>query len=158
MPIYEYKCSECSHTLELLQKVTAPPPVDCPSCGKPALVKQVTAAGFQLKGSGWYVTDFRDSGASKKDPKKDPEKDGSKDGSKDGATDVNSGAEGGPNVAAAAKDSAVKDSTAGASSAGAGSTPSTGSTPSPGSTSSPSSTPSPAPPATGSGSGTGGTA
>ena len=59
MPIYEYRCQECEHEVEALQKLSDPPLVDCPACGKPALQKLVSAAGFQLKGSGWYVTDFR---------------------------------------------------------------------------------------------------
>ncbi|MGC9162086.1 MAG: FmdB family zinc ribbon protein [Thiomonas sp.] len=63
MPIYAYKCDACGHTLDALQKVSDAPLTDCPHCGKPALRKQVTAAGFQLKGSGWYVTDFKGSGA-----------------------------------------------------------------------------------------------
>ena len=59
MPIYAYKCESCGHAKDFLQKMSDPPLTDCPACGKPALAKQVTAAGFQLKGSGWYVTDFR---------------------------------------------------------------------------------------------------
>jgi putative FmdB family regulatory protein len=59
MPIYEYRCSSCGHELEALQKFSDAPLVTCPSCGAETLVKQVSAAGFQLKGSGWYVTDFR---------------------------------------------------------------------------------------------------
>lgn len=66
MPIYAYKCAACSHELEVIRKVSDAPLTECPNCGKPALVKQVTAAGFQLKGGGWYVTDFRDGGAGKK--------------------------------------------------------------------------------------------
>lgn len=68
MPIYEYRCSGCGHETEALQKMSDPPLANCPSCGKPALTKLISAAGFQLKGSGWYVTDFR--GGSK--PKADP--------------------------------------------------------------------------------------
>ena len=59
MPIYEYRCKECKHDVEVLQKLSDPPLVTCPACGKDALQKLVSAAGFQLKGSGWYVTDFR---------------------------------------------------------------------------------------------------
>ena len=59
MPIYEYRCSDCGHKKEVLQKMSDPPLTDCPACGKPAMEKLVSAAGFQLKGSGWYVTDFR---------------------------------------------------------------------------------------------------
>ncbi len=62
MPIYAYKCSACQHEKDVLQKMSDPLLVDCPECGQPTFVKQVTAAGFQLKGSGWYVTDFRDNG------------------------------------------------------------------------------------------------
>ena len=63
MPIYEYKCSACQHELESLQKFADAPLVRCPACGKDALTKLVSAAGFQLKGSGWYQTDFKGSGA-----------------------------------------------------------------------------------------------
>ena len=65
MPIYAYRCAECGHEVELLQKVADAPLTDCPSCQRSSLVKQVTAAGFQLKGSGWYVTDFRGDGSGK---------------------------------------------------------------------------------------------
>ncbi len=59
MPIYEYRCKSCGHELEALQKLSDAPLVACPSCKADALVKQVSAAGFQLKGSGWYATDFK---------------------------------------------------------------------------------------------------
>jgi len=59
MPIYAYKCESCGHTKDVLQKMSDAPLTDCPACGAPAFQKQLTAAGFQLKGSGWYVTDFR---------------------------------------------------------------------------------------------------
>ena len=59
MPIYAYRCNECGFAKDVLQKISDPLLTDCPSCGKPAFKKQVTAAGFQLKGSGWYVTDFK---------------------------------------------------------------------------------------------------
>ena len=59
MPIYEYRCSSCGHKLETLQKFSDAPLTKCPSCNADALVKQVSAAGFQLKGSGWYATDFK---------------------------------------------------------------------------------------------------
>jgi putative FmdB family regulatory protein len=62
MPIYEYRCSECGQDHEVLQKVSEPPLTECPACGKPALQKQLSAAGFHLKGSGWYATDFKGSG------------------------------------------------------------------------------------------------
>lgn len=59
MPIYEYRCSHCGFEKEYLQKVSDPPVVQCPSCGEAAMKKKLTAAGFQLKGTGWYVTDFK---------------------------------------------------------------------------------------------------
>jgi len=65
MPIYAYKCSACGFAKDVLQKMSDAPLSDCPSCGASAFSKQLTAAGFQLKGSGWYVTDFRDGGGKK---------------------------------------------------------------------------------------------
>ncbi|MES3012813.1 MAG: FmdB family zinc ribbon protein [Pseudomonadota bacterium] len=59
MPIYAYRCSTCGHAKDVLQKMSDPVLTVCPDCGASTFVKQVTAAGFQLKGSGWYVTDFR---------------------------------------------------------------------------------------------------
>ncbi len=59
MPIYAYKCDACGFAKDVLQKMSDDTLTDCPSCGKAEFKKQVTAAGFQLKGSGWYVTDFR---------------------------------------------------------------------------------------------------
>jgi putative FmdB family regulatory protein len=59
MPIYAYKCESCGFAKDVLQKISDAPLQDCPHCNAPAFKKQVTAAGFQLKGSGWYVTDFR---------------------------------------------------------------------------------------------------
>ena len=59
MPIYAYRCANCGHAQDVLQKMSDPLLTKCPACGADAFSKQVTAAGFQLKGSGWYVTDFR---------------------------------------------------------------------------------------------------
>ena len=59
MPIYAYRCEACGFAKDVLQKISDAPLTDCPECGKPAFKKQLTAAGFQLKGTGWYVTDFR---------------------------------------------------------------------------------------------------
>src|SRR6266704_2920314 len=59
MPIYEYRCSSCGFQKEYLQKVTDPVKTVCPECGKKTFSKMLTAAGFHLKGSGWYATDFR---------------------------------------------------------------------------------------------------
>jgi putative FmdB family regulatory protein len=77
MPIYEYRCSQCGHELEALQKLADAPLTTCPACHAATLVKQMSAAGFQLKGSGWYATDFRGS-------KTKPAESG--DGAKTGAT------------------------------------------------------------------------
>lgn len=65
MPIYEYICRACGHELEALQRVSEEPLTDCPACTESQLRKKISAAGFRLKGGGWYETDFKDSGASK---------------------------------------------------------------------------------------------
>jgi putative FmdB family regulatory protein len=67
MPIYAYRCESCGFAKDVLQKMSDPRLTECPECHKPTFSKQVTAAGFQLKGSGWYVTDFRDGGKGKSD-------------------------------------------------------------------------------------------
>lgn len=59
MPIYAYRCSACGHAKDVLQKLSDAPLTDCPACGAASFSKQLTAAGFQLKGSGWYATDFK---------------------------------------------------------------------------------------------------
>ena len=81
MPIYGYVCRNCEHTLDVLQKISDDPLVDCPECGEPQLKRQLSAPRFRLKGSGWYETDFKkdnqrnlhgEKDAAKKDtPKKD---------------------------------------------------------------------------------------
>ena len=68
MPIYAYRCERCGHELDALQKITEPALTDCPQCGSASLQKKLTAPGFQLKGSGWYATDFK-GGTSKPDTK-----------------------------------------------------------------------------------------
>lgn len=78
MPIYEYRCEDCGHELEVLQKVSDAPLTDCPACGRPALKKLISAAGFRLKGGGWYETDF------KKGDKKNLHDAGDKSGDKSG--------------------------------------------------------------------------
>jgi putative FmdB family regulatory protein len=69
MPIYAYKCSSCGHAQDVLQKVSDALLSDCPACGAASFAKQLTAAGFQLKGSGWYATDFRNGSTVKSDGK-----------------------------------------------------------------------------------------
>jgi putative FmdB family regulatory protein len=65
MPIYEYYCESCGHQLEALQKMSEEPLKECPECHQSTLNKLVSATSFQLKGTGWYVTDFRDKGKAK---------------------------------------------------------------------------------------------
>lgn len=98
MPIYAYKCESCGHAKDVLQKISDAPLTDCPACGAAAFKKQLTAAGFQLKGSGWYVTDFR----------------GGNGGSSAAATDAKSA---GPGAAAGAPASAPAAADTGAASA-----------------------------------------
>jgi len=62
MPIYEYRCSQCGHELERLQKMSDAPLTDCPSCGQATMKRLISAAGFRLKGGGWYETDFKKDG------------------------------------------------------------------------------------------------
>ena len=91
MPIYAYKCESCGFAKDVLQKISDPLLTQCPTCQKETFQKQLTAAGFQLKGSGWYVTDFRDGnkGAGSADTSKEgaaaPEAGGADAGKPDGA-------------------------------------------------------------------------
>lgn len=73
MPIYEYRCQTCGFQKEYLQKLSDAPLTDCPDCGKATFNKLLSAAGFQLKGSGWYATDFK-GGAKKAETKSDSDK------------------------------------------------------------------------------------
>lgn len=79
MPIYAYRCTACGHAQDVLQKLSDPVLSECPACLAATFVKQLTAAGFQLKGSGWYVTDFRDGNkpaAPKTDDKREDKSEG----------------------------------------------------------------------------------
>lgn len=75
MPIYAYKCSSCGHAKDVLQKISDAPLTVCTACGAETFSKQVTAAGFQLKGSGWYVTDFRGGNSGSAAPSTDAKSD-----------------------------------------------------------------------------------
>jgi putative FmdB family regulatory protein len=89
MPIYEYRCADCGFQDEYLQKLSEAPLTVCPSCGKPAFRKLLSAAGFQLKGSGWYATDFKGSGKPAKaeaKPEAKPEAQGEAKGEAKGET------------------------------------------------------------------------
>ena len=113
MPFYEYSCESCGHGLEALQRLSAEPLVDCPACGAAALRKKVSAAAFRLKGTGWYETDFKDSGKPKTegDDKTDGKKDSKADGKQEAATDdasaktSNSATDGGKSTASSPTDS-----------------------------------------------------
>jgi putative FmdB family regulatory protein len=72
MPIYEYRCSDCGFQSEYLQRMNDAPLTDCPQCGKRSFNKLVSAAGFQLKGTGWYVTDFKNNGSKPRKSKDEP--------------------------------------------------------------------------------------
>jgi putative FmdB family regulatory protein len=113
MPIYEYKCSSCGHQQEYLQKVSDPQRTRCEACGQETLSKMVTAAGFQLKGSGWYATDFKGSGAK-------PGTASSTGAKSEGAKTDGAKAEGakGESKAEAKKESAAPPSTTGGSPSG----------------------------------------
>jgi putative FmdB family regulatory protein len=114
MPIYAYRCESCGFGKDVLQKLSDAPLTQCPECGKETFAKQVTAAGFQLKGSGWYVTDFRGGNSGGKAAAPNAEKsDGNKaDGSK--ADGSSAGGEGAKSEGAAT-DSGAKSDTASAS-------------------------------------------
>ncbi len=74
MPIYEYQCYACGHELEALQKISDDALVHCPECNDDSLKKKISAAGFQLKGTGWYETDFKNAAAKPKDSQSDAPK------------------------------------------------------------------------------------
>ena len=97
MPIYEYRCAACGHQQEFLQKASDAPLTVCTKCGKESFSKMVTAAGFQLKGSGWYATDFKSKGSA---PKSDSKAD-SKTDSKPGGSSEGGGGDGGKQAAPA---------------------------------------------------------
>lgn len=101
MPIYAYRCSSCGHAKDVLQKLSDAPLTSCPACGAEAFAKQVTAAGFQLKGSGWYATDFKGGGSSSGGSK--PGGDASGGGATGGESSAGGGSssEGGTTAAAA---------------------------------------------------------
>ncbi|ETF03244.1 FmdB family transcriptional regulator [Advenella kashmirensis W13003] len=105
MPIYAYKCSACGHAKDVLQKMSDAPLSTCPECGQDTFSKQVTAAGFQLKGSGWYVTDFR----------------GGNNGASSGASKTGSGDAAGSGNSASTSDTTAKPAAPAATSSGAAS-------------------------------------
>jgi putative FmdB family regulatory protein len=94
MPIYEYRCEACGHQEDHLQKVSEAPLTKCPACGKKKYKKQLSAAGFQLKGSGWYATDFKTSASKKTDDAKADSKSESKSEGKPDSKSESKSAEG----------------------------------------------------------------
>jgi len=112
MPIYEYRCTACGHKLEALQKFTEAPLSDCPVCGKSSLSKLVSLAGFQLKGSGWYATDFKNSGA-KSAAKPDAGKDGESKPAEAKKSDAGKQGESKPAEAKSASQGDTKSATSG---------------------------------------------
>ena len=88
MPIYAYRCASCGHAQDVLQKISDDVLTVCPACGAASYVKQVTAAGFQLKGSGWYVTDFRGGNTGAKEAAKEGAADAAKDVTPGGTADA----------------------------------------------------------------------
>lgn len=113
MPIYAYRCSSCGYEQDVLQKISAAPLTDCPSCGKPDFHKQLSAPTFQLKGTGWYVTDFRDNGTK---PAGQDAKPGKSLGSGDSGKGASSGATDGGSSAGTTASSGAASGGAGAAS------------------------------------------
>lgn len=131
MPIYAYRCEACGFAKDALQKVSDAPLTDCPACGEAKFKKQLTAAGFQLKGTGWYVTDFRNGASPAKPSTQDATKsEGASTGASDNAASGSSGGSVGSGDSGASAGSSNANSTAssaasssGGDSAGTQSTP-----------------------------------
>ncbi|SEK51131.1 putative regulatory protein, FmdB family [Roseateles sp. YR242] len=115
MPIYAYRCGACGHAKDVLQKLSDAPLSTCPACGAQAFTKQVTAAGFQLKGSGWYVTDFRGGSGGTSAPA------ASGSSSSDGGGSTPSGGSGGGTTGGGTSASGSGDSSSGSPSSSSGS-------------------------------------
>jgi len=114
MPIYAYRCSACGHAKDVLQKLSDAPLTTCPACGAESFSKQVTAAGFQLKGSGWYVTDFRGGSGGTSAPSAAP------GGSATGSADTSAATTPAPAPAAPATDSGGSGASSGGGTASTG--------------------------------------
>lgn len=113
MPIYAYRCEACGFAKDALQKVSDAPLTDCPACGEAKFKKQLTAAGFQLKGTGWYVTDFRNGASSAKPSTQDATKsDGAGTSASDSATNGSTGGSVGSGDSGASAGSSNANSTA----------------------------------------------
>jgi len=120
MPIYEYRCAKCGYQGEFLQRLSEAPLTKCPECGKKSLKKMVTAAGFQLKGTGWYATDFKNSG-SKGKTKESAGEGTTKESSAKESSAKESSAKESSSKESTSKDSAKSESSSAASTSPAGS-------------------------------------
>ena len=112
MPIYEYECRECGYRLDALQKMSDPPLSDCPECNQAGLKKLVSAPYFRLKGSGWYETDFKNSGRDKPDGAGKDAGDGAGKNAANGAGKTASGKGDGKDKAESSSGSGTKESSA----------------------------------------------
>ena len=90
MPIYEYRCDDCGHEFETIQKISEDPLKECPACQQSALVKKISAAGFRLKGGGWYETDFKSGNKRNLSGSSDSSKNAESSGDSKGSSDTNS--------------------------------------------------------------------
>jgi putative FmdB family regulatory protein len=106
MPIYEYRCEDCGAELEKLQRLSDEPLRDCPTCGKAALKRLISAAGFRLKGSGWYETDFKKDNRRNLAGDDKPKADAGSESKSDTRTDSKPGADAKPAATAEAKPAA----------------------------------------------------
>lgn len=122
MPIYAYRCTACGHAKDVLQKISDPVLTTCPACQAEAFSKQVTAAGFQLKGSGWYVTDFRGgsgAGSGKAADAPAAPASSSSDGGSDGGASGSCGSSGGGSTGSSGSSGSSGESGSGTSAAAA---------------------------------------
>ncbi len=122
MPIYEYQCNDCEHAFETIQKISEDPLTQCPNCNKNALRKKVAAAGFRLKGGGWYETDFKGDKRKNVSGSDSSDNSGSKEGSSSGKSDSSGGGgDNGSSSKASKSDSGSSNSGSGTSSSGSAS-------------------------------------
>lgn len=129
MPIYAYRCETCGHAKDVIQKFSDAPLTLCPACGADAFRKQLTAPAFQLKGSGWYVTDFRDQGKKGQAPAKEAEGASPAPAATEaGASAAPAASPGAPTATGPAANAPASGSTAGASSSAAATPPPSGGT------------------------------
>lgn len=137
MPIYEYRCGDCGHEFETIQKISEDPLTVCPACNENALVKKISAAGFRLKGGGWYETDFKSGGKRNVIGATDGGGGGGSDGGSDGGSGGDSGSGSSTDGSSSSSTSQSSESSSGASKADSSSGSSTSGKPASGASSSP---------------------